>query len=80
MTKIPIWHRWQWGVWLVTGLPFQWFMTAFNGLSFFSLPDPPGPNGSPLALWIGAVIFLYHPFFLAPLALWLAWKKSKIRQ
>ena len=67
---IPRWYRIECLVWLFTGLPLQWFFTAFNGLSFFSLPDAPGPNGSTFSVWIPAILFLYHPLFLAPVALW----------
>ena len=73
--KIPNWYRNGCLIWLVTGLPFQWFFTAFNGLSFFSLPDAPGPNGSPLGLWIFAILLLYHPLLLAPVALWQSWTR-----
>lgn len=73
--KIPHWYRYECLFWLFTGLPFQWFFTAFNGLSFFSLPDAPGPDGSPLGLWMFAILFLYHPLFLAPMALWQAWAR-----
>ena len=68
--SIPRWYKIECLIWLFTGLPLQWFFTAFNGLSFFSLPDAPGPDGSPLGLWIFAILFLYHPLFLAPVALW----------
>lgn len=70
--KIPRWYVWQCAVWLVTGLPFQWFFTAFNGLSFFSLPDAPGPGGPSLPAWVLVMIFLYHPILSAPFAIWLA--------
>lgn len=68
--KIPRWYLWQFLVWLVTGLPFQWFFTAFNGLSFFSLPDSPGPDGPPLSAWVLVMILLYHPILTAPIAVW----------
>lgn len=68
--KIPRWYVWQCALWLVTGLPFQWFFTAFNGLPFLSLPDSPGLGGPSLGEWILAMIFLYHPVLTAPLALW----------
>ncbi len=71
--KVPRWYLVEWAIWLCTGLPFQWFFTAFSGLPFFSLPDAPGPDGSPLGLWILAILFLYHPLFLAPVALWQSW-------
>lgn len=75
--KIPRWHLWQWAIWVGTGLPFQWFFTAFNGLPFFTLPDAPGPNGPSVAGWVLGAIFLYHPLLLAPLALWQAWARRR---
>lgn len=68
--KIPHWYLWQFVVWLVTGLPFQWVFTAFNGVSFFSLPDLPGTNGPSVPAWVLAMIFLYHPVLSAPVAVW----------
>ncbi|TCT03870.1 hypothetical protein [Aquabacter spiritensis] len=75
--KIPPWYVGQWVVWLFTGLPLQWFFTAFNGLSFFTLPDLPGPDGVSRASWVVTGLLLYHPILSAPLALWLAWRRSK---
>jgi hypothetical protein len=75
--KIPRWYRWQFAVWLVTGLPFQWFFTAFNGLSFISLPDAPGPDGPSLPAWVLAMTFLYHPLLTAPIAVWSAFSHRK---
>jgi hypothetical protein len=75
--KIPLWHIDQWVLWLFTGLPLQWFFTAFNGLPFFTLPDPPSPDGVSPASWVAMAIFLYHPILLAPLALWLGWRRAR---
>ncbi|MBB5714164.1 hypothetical protein [Sphingomonas aerophila] len=75
--KVPRWYVWELAIWLVTGLPFQWFFTAFNGLSFFSLLDAPGPNGPSVPLWLFAVAFLYHPVLLAPAAIWSALSPHK---
>lgn len=78
--KIPRWFAAQCGIWLVTGLPFQWVFTSFNGLPFFSLPDPPGPNGPSLPAWVAVMIFLYHPVLSAPLAFCIALSRRKIVQ
>ena len=75
--KLPRWYLAELAIWACTGLPFQWFFTAFNGLSFFSLPDPPGPDGLSLGAWLLAIIFLYHPLLLAPLALWMGRKRGQ---
>jgi len=68
--KLPRWYVWQVAIWSFTGLPFQWFFTAFNGLPFFTLPDAPGPNGPSLLEWVLVALFLYHPVLTAPVALW----------
>jgi hypothetical protein len=75
--KIPRWYLWQFAAWLVTGLPFQWFFTAFNGLPFLSFPDAPGHNGPSLPEWVLAMIFLYHPILTAPVAVWSAFSHRK---
>jgi hypothetical protein len=75
--RVPQWYLRQLVVWLFTGLPFQWFFTAFNGLSFFSLPDAPGPNGPSLVIWIFAIIFLYHPVLTIPVAIWSIFSRRK---
>lgn len=77
--KIPRWHILQWVFWSFTGLPLQWFFTAFNGLPFLTLPDPPPFDGSAI-LWLFMAVILYHPFLLAPLALWRGWSSSKKSQ
>ena len=78
---IPRWYKILCLIWLFTGLPLQWFFTAFNGLSFFSLPDAPGPNGSPFGVWILGMLFIYHPIILAPIALWQSWtRRVKVDQ
>jgi hypothetical protein len=77
--KVPVWHAWQWGIWIFTGLPFQWLMTRFNGLPFFSLPDAPGPGGPSPVEWILVVLFLYHPFLTAPFAFALTVKRFRER-
>ena len=75
--RIPIWYKIECIVWLMTGLPFQFFFTDFNGLSFFSLPDSPGTDGPPVIVWLLSLIFLYHPFFTLPFAIWDGWRKTK---
>ncbi|TCT06765.1 hypothetical protein [Aquabacter spiritensis] len=75
--KIPLWYIGQWVIWLFTGLPIQWFFTAFNGLSFLTLPDPPNPDGVSLASWGALLVFLYHPILSAPFAVWWAWRRSR---
>jgi len=77
--SIPRWYVWECAIWLVTGLPFQWFFTGFNGLSFFSMPDAPGSGGPSLAAWLLALTFLYHPALLAPVAIWSAFSRRKPR-
>ena len=67
---IPRWYRWQWVIWLFSGLPLQFLMTGFNGLPFFSLPDWPGGDGPSVIEWLFAVPILYHPFLSAPIAAW----------
>ena len=74
---LPQWYLLELKVWLCTGLPLQWFFTAFNGLPFFSLPDAPGVNGPPVALWAVAILVLYHPILMAPLALWHGWMRRR---
>lgn len=69
---VPRWYRITLVVWLCTGLPLQWFFTAFNGLPFLSLPDAPGADGPPVLVWVVSVIVLYHPALTTPVALWLA--------
>ena len=73
--KVPRWYLVEWAIWLCTGLPFQWFYTAFNGLPFFSLPDAPGSNGPSVGLWLFAILFLYHPVLMAPVAFWQSWTR-----
>ena len=76
--SIPRWYRTECLVWLVTGLPLQFFFTAFNGLSFFTLPDLPGPNGSHSAIfWLVLLVVLYHPVFMLPIAIWDGSRKAK---
>ena len=78
--KIPRWYLVECLIWLVTGLPFQWFFTAFNGLPFLSTPDLPGPDGLSLGQWIFVTALLYHPAFMAPVALWQSWtRRTKVK-
>lgn len=72
---VPRWYQLSLKVWCCTGLPLQWFFTAFNGLPFFSLPDAPGPNWSPLPVWLVLIVVLYHPVLTAPVALWHSWSR-----
>lgn len=77
MRNIPRWYVWQCVIWLFTGLPFQWFFTAFNGLSFFTLPDVPAPAAGGVVHWLLALVFLYHPAMTAPIAFWRAWSRRR---
>ena len=74
---VPRWYRIMLVVWLFTGLPLQWFFTAFNGLPFLSLPDAPGPDGPPILVWLVSMIVLYHPVLTAPVALWHGWARRR---
>ena len=79
--SFPRWFKTECLVWLVTGLPLQFFFTSFNGLSFFTLPDLPGPDGSPsVAAWLASLVVLYHPVFMLPVAIWDSSRKAKNAQ
>ena len=74
--KVPRWYLAECALWTVTGLPFQWLFTSFNGLPFFSLPDAPGPDGPSLPAWVLGLIVLYHPILSAPFAIWSAFSRA----
>lgn len=78
--KVPRWYMAESAIWIVTGLPFQWFFTSFNGLAFFSLPDAPGPNGPSLPAWVLELVFIYHPVLSAPFAIWSTFSRANRRR
>ena len=75
--KVPRWYVVECLIWLGTGLPFQWLFTAFNGIPFFSMPDLPVGNGPSVGMWLFLMLLLYHPFLMAPLAVWQTWKRGR---
>ncbi|WP_336985304.1 hypothetical protein [Altererythrobacter aquiaggeris] len=67
------WYKALLALWALAFVPFHAFVMLFNDKSLLSLPDAPGPSGSPLGLYLGYMTVMFSPLFLIPFAL----RKSK---
>lgn len=67
--KMTGWYRYSLGVWVLSFLPFHAFVMLFNNKSLLSLPDAPGPNGSPLVLYLVYMAVMLSPVLALPFAL-----------
>lgn len=63
------WYRNLIVTWVVLFVPLHCFIMLFNNKSPLSMPDTPGPDGSPLGLYLVYIAVMFSPILALPFAL-----------